>query len=202
MTTLLTSDLIGRCHAGSRNKGFWEVRPDHNQQLMLAISELSESLEAHRKGHRCLLGSSSSLFSPEMPAELFAGEFLKHAKDTVEDELADAYIRLCDFIGGYGLDQAIIIEGVAHDREQRLEPMTYSANFAANLLKATAWIVAVSNADSEDDGSDYPFAELPMRGAMVAIEDICEIEGIDLAAHINAKLRYNATRPAKHGKAY
>jgi len=35
-----------------------------------------------------------------------------------------------------------------------------------------------------------------------AVEAICSHHKINLSAHIEAKLAYNATRPAKHGKLY
>jgi hypothetical protein len=208
MATLLTSALIDRCHAGSRAKGFWDETPHPGQQLMLVISELAEALEADRKNRRADL-HDFNLFaasSPELPQDerraIETKAFLENAKDTVEDELADAYIRLCDFIGGFGLDKDIIIEGVEYDRSHRVEPLAYTGNMGADLLAVTAWVVAIDNAAREDDGSDFPFAELPMRGAIVALEEICELAQIDLATHIDLKLRYNATRPAKHGKAY
>lgn len=37
---------------------------------------------------------------------------------------------------------------------------------------------------------------------LIRILDYCGLKGIDIQAHVEAKLRYNATRPHKHGKAY
>jgi NTP pyrophosphatase (non-canonical NTP hydrolase) len=37
---------------------------------------------------------------------------------------------------------------------------------------------------------------------VIRIADLCGYMDIDLESHIIAKMRYNETRPAKHGKAY
>lgn len=37
---------------------------------------------------------------------------------------------------------------------------------------------------------------------IIRLLDLCGYKGIDIQSHIEAKLRYNATRPAKHGKEY
>jgi hypothetical protein len=191
MTSLLTSELIDRCHAGSRNKGFWDVVPPQGQQLMLVISELCESLEAHRKGKE----------APALPPALVE-HFTKHMghaengaralfentiKDTPADELADAYIRLCDFIGGFEIDRQPILTN-AHAR------VSLPSNYAEALLRITGWIIAATENELA--------REWYLADALTDIEFLAEREGIDLATHIDLKLRYNATRPAKHGKAY
>jgi NTP pyrophosphatase (non-canonical NTP hydrolase) len=51
--------------------------------LMLMVSEIGEAREAHRK----------SLMDDKLPHRL-----------GVEVELADAFIRICDFAGRHGLD--------------------------------------------------------------------------------------------------
>ena len=38
--------------------------------------------------------------------------------------------------------------------------------------------------------------------AFIRLFDLCGFYGIDIEAHIKAKMAYNATRPAKHGKKY
>lgn len=37
---------------------------------------------------------------------------------------------------------------------------------------------------------------------MIRVMDLAHFKGIDLEAHIKAKLRYNSLRPYKHGKKY
>lgn len=196
MTTLLTTELIERAHQGSKAKGFWDETPPQGQQLMLVISELAEALEAHRKGKVCTIGASSSVFQADMHPDLFPAEFLTYVKDTVGDEMADAYIRLCDFIGGFAIE-------VPNE-----EDMSYAAadttpmprNFGESLIEITG---GVSDAWQElRYGKMKADVGMYLAASCLAIEKLCKQQDIPLAEHINAKLRYNATRNRLHGKSY
>ncbi len=72
---------IRECHLAARIKGFWEQERNVGEMLMLVVSELGEAIEAHRTGN-----------------------FAIGRKDTFEDEIADAVIRLFDLCGGLGID--------------------------------------------------------------------------------------------------
>lgn len=70
--------------------------------LMLVVSELGEALEAHRKGKRSVKfdvfendGLCVWNFTKKDDIDYFKGNI----KDTFEDELADAVIRICDMCG-------------------------------------------------------------------------------------------------------
>ena len=69
---------------------------------MLTVSELAEALEADRKNKRADL----SAFFDKEPCEIFPfrEKFEVHVKDTFEDELADATIRLLDLSTALGID--------------------------------------------------------------------------------------------------
>jgi hypothetical protein len=189
--------LIPRCHEASKANGWWEPRPNAGQQLMLVVSELSEALEAHRTGketnwrgynsERDNLIASGDL-ETSYGRERMNIEFRSCIKDSVGDELADAYIRLCDYAGGFGF-------GVAHLKACYRPVLPLSDNFGECLLGITAGIVLM--ADEEND------QERCAGVSMATIEALCAREGIDLATHIDLKLQYNATRGQKHGgKAY
>ena len=83
-------------------KGFWENPRNKGELLMLVVSELAEALEADRKNRY-------SLNNPKDIAALandedFNDAFSSHVKDTFEDEIADAVIRLFDMSAGLGID--------------------------------------------------------------------------------------------------
>jgi hypothetical protein len=194
MTTLLTSELIDRCHSAARAKGFWDIVPPQGQQLMLVISELAEALEADRKGKKAtaLPPALVEHFTKYMgDAENGARALFENTiKDTPADELADAYIRLCDFVGGFELRFSSVkrfheVGSITFDK--------YPASFAEALLGVTS---IICDAATESKKEEY------IGDALAAIEWVAKSEAIDLATHIDLKLRYNATRPAKHGKAY
>ena len=83
-------------HQYNKEKGFWDKERNVGELLMLVTSELGEAMEAHRKGD----------FTPA----LFVGSdhtpkaFEENIKDTFEDEIADAIIRLLDLSAGLGID--------------------------------------------------------------------------------------------------
>lgn len=71
-----------------------------DQRLLLIISELVEAMEAGRKNRYCKLNNDELLnLSNELDDELFKATFEKNVKDTFENEIADARIRLLDYSG-------------------------------------------------------------------------------------------------------
>jgi NTP pyrophosphatase (non-canonical NTP hydrolase) len=108
-------------------KGFWDKPRNTGEMLMLVVSELSEALEADRKERYSQPGLSLQNGLELLTNDKYAESFKSLIKDSFEDEIADAVIRLFDISVGLG---------------------------------------------------------------------------IDLEWHIKAKMRYNSTRPHKHGKSY
>lgn len=82
-------------YQNNKEKGFWDNERNVGETLMLVVTELAEALEAHRK---------NNLAMPPMGGELEKETFEKFYKDTFEDEIADAMIRLFDMCGGFNID--------------------------------------------------------------------------------------------------
>lgn len=78
-------ELAQRCYDNSKEKGFWDNEGDRNipTKLCLVHSELSEALEGHREGN---------------PPSEKVPDITK-----VEEELADAIIRILDLSKFYDL---------------------------------------------------------------------------------------------------
>jgi NTP pyrophosphatase (non-canonical NTP hydrolase) len=89
-------------HSMNVEKGFWENPRNKGELLMLVVSELAEALEADRK-NRYSLNNPKDL-AALANEEDFNDAFSKHVKDTFEDEIADAVIRLFDMSAGLGID--------------------------------------------------------------------------------------------------
>lgn len=87
-------------HRAAKDNGFWDKEPNFAEKLMLVVSELSECLEADRKNHHANL----QVYNELSPHERTAANFEIMVKSTVEDEIADAFIRLFDICGYYGID--------------------------------------------------------------------------------------------------
>ena len=85
-------------HDNAVKKGFWDVPHNFGNDLMLVVSELGECVEAHRTK---TFADLEAFEKSDLP---FKDAFKKHIKDGVEDELADAIIRLLDICEGYDID--------------------------------------------------------------------------------------------------
>lgn len=100
------------CHKQAKQMGWWDEQRNVGELLMLVVTELSEALEARRKGTK--LGAQ---FSTEGLSQLISGlrvrdpeavsYFATKVKDTFEDEIADAFIRLLGLCEGLGIGEVI-----------------------------------------------------------------------------------------------
>ena len=89
--------LSERIFQANKAKGFWDGQRNVGELLMLVTSELGEAMEAHRKGR------FASIDGIDIDSETFIRDFQGYVKDTFEDEIADAIIRLLDMAGGLGM---------------------------------------------------------------------------------------------------
>lgn len=90
------NQMAASVYQGNADKGFWEKERNVGETLMLVVTELAEAMEAHRKGNT----APPTLNMPEVSKENFEMFF----KDTFEDEIADAVIRILDLCGGWNID--------------------------------------------------------------------------------------------------
>src|SRR5688500_17292372 len=122
---LKLNDTAKEIHEENKEKGFWldRVRVPikmiesgrftdrevefvrgciKSQMLILSISEICEAQEAHR------LGRTANVHAYEASAkhsnDLEKAAFELFIKDTPEDEISDAIIRLLDYAAGNGID--------------------------------------------------------------------------------------------------
>lgn len=91
-------------YEANKAKGFWDKERNVGEMLMLVTSELSEALEASRDGKFFTGGHRLKEVVSRSTDEAFTTIFKDEVKDTYEDEIADAIIRLLDMAGGQGID--------------------------------------------------------------------------------------------------
>ena len=100
--------LAKEIYEGNKLRGFDVAKENIGQTLMLVVSELAEALEADRKNHHAVLHlfekdlEQMNQYDERKPFRKTA--FAMTIKDTFEDEIADAFIRLFDLAGGLGID--------------------------------------------------------------------------------------------------
>jgi NTP pyrophosphatase (non-canonical NTP hydrolase) len=106
-------DLCKKAHKLAIDKGFWNFdrystgkkikfvlkKRNLSELLMLIVSELGEACEALRKNIR---QQPEGYYTIDNKNKLFKSK--EWIKDTFEDELADAVIRICDLAESEGID--------------------------------------------------------------------------------------------------
>ena len=183
-------ELAKEIHANAVAKGFWDKQHSNEHYLMLAITELSEAVEAHRKGRTTSIPEGIEDF----PDKAFIPSFEAHIKDTLEDELADTTIRLLDLYGSIIEEDADTID-LSEDVNEN-----YKLLIGLDGRGFTEWAYETVRylCDSEVLS---PVTDKVYEG-LCCIRNIAERLGIDLDRHVRLKMRYNATRPRLHGKKY
>lgn len=194
---LYNADTLNRyakdCHERAVAKGFWDEPHSVGHYLMLALGELHEAIEADRLGKWAKLTPEQIEELRGLEDEAFAQAFLRLVKDTVGDEIADAVIRLLDLLGWMLKDRALSETEVATD-------LGVSAFYiSGEMTLADALWPILQEACCLCGKYAHRYAILY---SIKSLELLCDHLGIDLMTHIELKLKYNATRPALHGKKY
>lgn len=189
---MLTSDEVRGIYLANKAKGFHDDKNTNEYKkpiaLMLVITELAEAVEALRANKF----ANVEKFRQDECDKQFTVNFLDNIKDTFEDELADAIIRLYDYSGMQGFDFRMVTAGYNKEMKEK------SINL---ILDKTA---AIFNISKEVTNIYYcPSTRERILGETVAkIELLAKKCNIDIDFHIKTKLKYNQTRPLKHGKTF
>ena len=106
----MINELAKMAHENAKSKGFFDDERNIGEMLCLIHSEVSEALEADRKGNYC----KSLAFLPKKEDlggnsvrtidQHWKTSFEMKVKDTFEDELADIMIRVMNLAEFKGID--------------------------------------------------------------------------------------------------
>ena len=98
------SELCIRAHSNAWKKGFYDCKKSLPELAMLLVTEISEMIEADRIDFRAEHKAAEWLFDAETLNDEDKQLFEKKVKNSVEDELADVWIRLADLTESLGID--------------------------------------------------------------------------------------------------
>lgn len=197
LTNEFIKDCINRAYTCACNHGFHEKEWSYQHLAMLVITELSEAVEADRKGrHAFRKVYMKKIAEGGSRDELFE----RYIKDTVEDELADVVIRLCDMCGAYDLGKYVSVEstGVSYFRCGFKDKFSFT-----ELMYGLTSVIADTTVPKLNNPIERTAAIIAcVETALVFIDELCNRYDIDIAWHVRAKMQYNESRPERHGKAY
>lgn len=83
-------------------KGFWDKGIELEKKLLLVVSEVVEAMEADRSDKYCEV--NMDVVNGWVSDENFVKHYKEQVKDTFEDEIAGATIRLFDLAYKMGFD--------------------------------------------------------------------------------------------------
>lgn len=178
------NELSRKAHLNAVKHGFWGEELNDEHCIMLVITEVSEMVEAHRKNRRAGITAKILVKQDTDKGQPFEDVFKSRIKETLEDEMADIAIRLFDLAGKKGIDF------------ERLTPCKYYRSFKSFTFTENAFGLCkgltrenISIVKRIQFGVEY------VRNWAKALD-------VDLAWHVAMKMRYNESRPFKHGKKY
>lgn len=174
--------------------GWYDEERSMIERTMMVLTELCEAINADRNGKH----ADRERFESHMTGNsdcVFMTCFEQYIKDTVEDEFADAVIRILTIAGQEKatlsedvFSEEIISEGMRIAEDSRKNGFYNRVVTLPEELYLVAGPLLTSG-----PGEDMLFSLLV----------IAKSRGIDIEWHIEQKMKYNEFRPYKNGgKAY
>ena len=190
------NEMKDRAYDIACKHGWYEQKRTDIHELMLVVSELGEAVNADRNGKYANRERFENVLKEfHVP---FSYAFNQCIKDTVEDELADAAIRILSLAG---LNSADLEEGPFS--EEGLEKLVKAANNGLTISDNPEKFTFPEELSMVFSGIMGVLQEgASMGDVLVNIYVIAYRRGIDLKWHIEQKMKYNEERPYKHNKRY
>lgn len=174
----------------AKDHGFHDVEFSVNHFIMLIVTEISEMVEADRKNKRCRIDNFSKASIAMNTDSGFVTKFENQVKDNLEDEMADACIRIFDLAGIFGWKLS----------DYKSEEDGHKAYCHVSRRKFTEIAYSLCNILTSNVPSSYN--EHKCISALSFMESWAKDLHIDLAWYIEQKMAYNKTRVRLHGKQY
>ena len=185
------SDLVSNSYRVAHQHGFHDDYHSPAHYMMLVLSEIGEMVEADRKNRRFDMEKYRNAFDSDIVM------FEKYVKDTFEDEMADVFIRLCDFCGS--LNVLPYTNDVMVDMSDEFAKFFGDKSVCEQCFALSSMVVDVERTSYDADDSEM---RKRLGSTLSFIFEMANYHGIDLLWHVDRKMEYNESRPRRHGKAY
>ena len=185
------NELRDRAYKCAQDHGFHDKEYSDEHFLMLTITELSEAVEADRKGKRVDTDAQSE-YDLCQKDKFYAYAYDNYIKGTIEEELADAVIRLLDL---FGL-RNIFLDESGFDEEGFKDYATIYEE--KSFTESIYYIVEDLIRHSKSVTKSCVLPEI----ILLEIFGLAKHLDIDLIWQITQKIKYNELRPKMHGKKY
>lgn len=212
-------------HKAQVEKGFWDQPTTFRAKMALVRGEAYEAVEAYRKGRS--IEKELAVLDIEHPD--FFKKYGETIKGSIEEEIADMFIRLLDTYGAFlhgapekvagyewtlpgHTEESVVANLIApalepmDDFEEFRDPYTTDSMsmFERWKQKPNATFIDVLDRTVEEMFSTMVWDQESMRTYVVfCIRLTCQLAfayEIKLMPHVYMKMAYNNKRPYKHGK--
>lgn len=190
------NELRDKAYRNAVTHGFHDEELSNEHCLCLVISELMEAVKADRKGRfaKVPVDKKGTIFDERTfhyQNKYFAENFETYIKDCVEDELADACIRLLDLAGLRNISIDDFPEEAIYGASESCVGETFTESIYAISTLPIRYFYEYN----------YSF-ESQIGHMLLSIFGLAKHMNIDLIWHVEQKMRYNELRPKLNGKRY
>lgn len=186
------NEWVQKAYKNAVKHGWHEEEKTNAHWLIMACTEVSEAVQADRKG-RYMNDLDKEGLNAVLTKEDAKKSFNKYYTDTlkgkVESELADICIRLFDFMGV----RSIEINSDIYTFDEEILYLKQQS-FTENAMLVTRNIITCNIAVTTND-----MLCILLQSVIASIFSWAEALEIDLVQHINLKMRYNESRSYRHG---
>ena len=191
--------LVKLAHENAKNKGFHDKPMSNLRKIILIITEICEGYEHFRCNDRAKIKEFTKWY--ESNPSYFNQFFESTIKNTLEEELADVFIRLLDFIGSLGWeinDIEFPLNGVKAENEEYFDKKIFQM-----ILDITSIVIKhPKNMNFNDSLKPTKLVKGTFTEMFLSLIKLARYFKFDLIQVVEWKMKYNESRPHLHGKEF